>query len=376
MSKLFLSIASEEPLMNQLIKITCLTFGLTLLLEPSIVFAQEHQTIGPPRKLTTEQAAVAAANYKKYCVLCHGEDRQGHVNDHAPSLRSKSLIESGVPHAILRPLSYGRQGTAMGGYLDEVGGPLTLDETWDLTYWIFEQGGVDRIRMSTEAIPGDIVRGEQVYQKECSSCHGVKGEGITAPALGNQSALAHNSDEFIRHAIRYGRQDTPMVAFKDKLSADDIDNITAFLRSKASGWQMKKTVLKALPTPDQYVVNPQGDDPDFELSDGMYVSAKDLNAALEAKNRIMMLDTRVTSVWQTAHIAGSVPLPYYADLDEVVADIPKDVQIVAYCSCPRAAADSVVRKLRRRGFKNTSVLYEGIFGWQNMGFPVMRGDFQ
>lgn len=264
----------------------------------------------------------------------------------------------------------------MGGYLDEVGGPLTLDETWDLTYWIFEQGGVDRIRMSTEAIPGDIVRGEQVYQKECSSCHGVKGEGITAPALGNQSALAHNSDEFIRHAIRYGRQDTPMVAFKDKLSADDIDNITAFLRSKASGWQMKKTVLKALPTPDQYVVNPQGDDPDFELSDGMYVSAKDLNAALEAKNRIMMLDTRVTSVWQTAHIAGSVPLPYYADLDEVVADIPKDVQIVAYCSCPRAAADSVVRKLRRRGFKNTSVLYEGIFGWQNMGFPVMRGDFQ
>ena len=94
------------------------------------------------RKLTAEQSRVAAANYEKYCVLCHGADRQGYVNDHAPSLRSKSLFETGVPHAVLRPLSYGRQGTAMGGYLDEIGGPLTLAETWDLTYWLFEQSGV------------------------------------------------------------------------------------------------------------------------------------------------------------------------------------------------------------------------------------------
>jgi len=73
------------------------------------VLAQQHETIPPPRKLTTEQAAVAEANYQKYCSLCHGADRQGYVNDHAPSLRSKSLFESGVPHAILRPLSYGRK---------------------------------------------------------------------------------------------------------------------------------------------------------------------------------------------------------------------------------------------------------------------------
>jgi len=38
------------------------------------------------RKLTPRQSAAAAANYEKYCVLCHGADRQGYVNDHAPSL--------------------------------------------------------------------------------------------------------------------------------------------------------------------------------------------------------------------------------------------------------------------------------------------------
>ncbi|MFT4927791.1 MAG: cytochrome c oxidase cbb3-type subunit 3 [Phenylobacterium sp.] len=336
--------------------------------------ASEGEGLQHIRTLTAAQSKVAAANYQKYCVLCHGEDRQGHVNDHAPSLRSKSLFESGVPHAILRPLSYGREGTAMGGYLDEVGGPMTLDETWDLTYWLFEQSNVQRIYLSTKAVDGDITRGEKVYQKECSACHGVNGEGITAPALGNQSALAHNSDEFIRHAIRKGRQDTPMAAFEKKLSAADINNITAFLRSRDKGWTMKKPVLKEVPTPDQYVINPQGGQPEFTLSEGLYVLAKDLNAALKANKKMVLLDTRVPSVWQTAHIEGSVPLPYYTDLDEVVKDLPKDVQIVAYCSCPRAAADHVIGQLRRRGFSNTAVLYEGIFGWMHQGFPVTRAE--
>lgn len=343
---------------------------------PTVAAEPEKEGPTPIRTLTPEQSLAAAANYQKYCVLCHGADRQGHVNDHAPSLRSRSLFESGIPHAILRPMSYGRQGTAMGGYLDEVGGPMTLDETWDLTYWLFEQSGVERVAISTRPVHGDIARGEQLYQKECASCHGAKGEGVTAPALGNPSALAHNSDEFIRYAIQNGRQDTPMVAFGEKLSAPDIDSLTAFLRSRAGGWKMETTVLKALPTPDHYVINPEGEDPTFPLADDKYVSSADLFAALQARQKMVLLDTRVTSVWQTAHIEGSFPLPYYADLDALETDLPKDVMIVAYCSCPRAAADHVIGKLKERGYNKTAVLYEGIFGWMHLGYPVMRGDIR
>ncbi len=54
----------------------------------------------PPRELTAEKTAVAAAKYQKYCVLCHGANREGHKNEHAPFLRAKSLFESGVPHAV------------------------------------------------------------------------------------------------------------------------------------------------------------------------------------------------------------------------------------------------------------------------------------
>ncbi|MDP2561646.1 c-type cytochrome [Psychrobium sp. 1_MG-2023] len=359
--------------MKSLAAISCVVLCLGVVLSAPL-FATDRGTLPPPRKLTNEQAKIAAANYQKYCALCHGKDREGHANDHAPSLRSKSLMESGVPHAILRPMSYGRVGTAMGGYLDEVGGPMTLAETWDLTYWLFEQAGYDRLRFSTKPIVGEIKHGQSLYQKNCTNCHGKDGEGVTAPALGNQSALAHNTDEFIKHAILNGRQDTPMQAYKNILSESDINDITAFLRSKASGWKDDKPVLKKMPTPEHYIINPHGGDPNFNLSQGMYVSSKDLNQALLTNKRMVLLDTRVPSVWQTAHIKGAIPFPYYADLDETVAGIPKDVQIVAYCSCPRAAADYTINKLRAKGYTRTAVLWEGIFGWMNLGYPVTRGD--
>ncbi|MFC7047786.1 c-type cytochrome [Emcibacter nanhaiensis] len=337
---------------------------------------QTHETLPPPRELTPEQTERAAANYQKYCALCHGADREGYANDHAPSLKSKSLMESGIPHAVLRPMSYGREGTAMGAYLDEMGGPMTLDETWDLTYWLYWQAGYDRLKMSTEAVHGDIERGRQVYGENCTSCHGAQGEGVTAPALGNVSLLAHMTDEMIRHAIREGRQDTPMQAWKGVLSDEDIDNVTAFLRSRAGGWEQPQPVLKKIPGPEDYVINPDNEDPDFTLTDGIFVSSKDLLAALQAKKRMVLLDTRVASVWQRAHIEGAIPVPYYTDFDELTKDMPRDVQIVAYCSCPRAAAEYVVKNMRERGFIRTAVLYEGIFGWMNLGYPVMRGDIR
>ena len=80
----------------------CLIVGLV-----ATVNAAERDGLPPVRNLTPEQSEVAEANYQKYCVLCHGEDRQGYVNDHAPSLRSKQLFESGIPHAVLRPIQYG-----------------------------------------------------------------------------------------------------------------------------------------------------------------------------------------------------------------------------------------------------------------------------
>ena len=199
---------------------------------------------------------------------------------------------------------------------------------------------------------------------------------LSALALdpGNQSALAHNKDEFIRYAIEKGRQDTPMPAFETVLAEQDIDNVTAFIRSRADNWTPQDMPLRPLPTPDQYVVNPGSDDPEWELMDGKFINSEQLFAAMQSKKKMILLDTRVPSVWQRAHIEGSIPFPYYMNLAEKVDELPRDVQIVSYCSCPRASAEYIADQLIELGFERTAVLYEGIFGWMNKGFPVTRSE--
>lgn len=333
------------------------------------------------RALTPEGEKQAGHNYQCYCALCHGAGREGHVNDHAPSLRSRSLLESGFPMILGEAIAYGRQGTPMGGYLDEVGGPLTRSDIRDLTMWLVKTAGVVPLAMDYEKgherMAGNAEGGARVYREHCATCHGDKGEGGTGTALGNAAMLALTPDHFLRHAIVEGRQDTPMPAFADTLSAAEIDDVTAFLRSRSTGWSAQGRTLRRPPPLDQYVINPQGKAPQFgELKDGRYVSAAVLDRELRAQRRMVLLDTRVTSMWQMAHIEGAVPVPYYANREEAVAGLPRDgTWIVAYCECPRAAADSVVKWLREEGgFANTAVLYEGIQGWVSLGYPVVAGD--
>jgi mono/diheme cytochrome c family protein/rhodanese-related sulfurtransferase len=334
-----------------------------------------HAQPAGPQALTPEAAVAAAGNYQRYCALCHGDKRQGHVNDHAPSLRSPSLIASAFPYLLRDAIGYGRHGTAMGAYLDELGGPMTRQEVREMTLWLREVADVEPVEIGPEIVAGDAGAGEAVYQANCAECHGAEGEGGTGTALGNATMLALSPDAFLRHAIVHGREGTPMPAFAGTLSESEIDNVTAFLRSRSTGWSVTSRTLRTPPALDAAVINPDGQAPSFELREGRYVSAAQLDRELKAKRRMVLLDTRVTSMWQLAHLEGSVPLPYYADRNAVAGSLPRDgTWIVAYCECPRAAADSVVRWLREDGFENTAVLYEGIQGWVALGYPVTAGD--
>ena len=328
----------------------------------------------PP--LSEQESAAAGSNYQKYCSLCHGADRQGHVNDHAPSLKSESLMRSGFLSPIRYAISYGRRGTPMAGFLDEIGGPMSEDEIFKLTRWLQEQGGFEEVHLTREPVSGDVGVGEKIYARECAECHGVNGEGAAGTALGNPVMLSLTTDAFLRYAIENGRDNTEMPEFGSKLDAAEIDAVTAFLRSRASGWAVEKPVYRSPPTVDEYVLNPGSPDPDFELQDDAYVLAEDLYRAMKDKRKMMLLDTRVNNLWQMVHIEGAVPIPYYyEDFDALVPDLPDDgTWIVAYCECPRAAAETVYLKLSDRGFKNIAVLWEGIQGWVSMGYPVSRGE--
>jgi len=333
--------------------------------------------LGQWDELTPERAEKAADQYQQYCALCHGEDRQGHVNDHAPSLKSKSLMATGFPWAVMYATGYGRPGTPMAPFLEEVGGPLSREELWNIGLWLFQQVDVNRVDLRRDLVVGDIDLGATVYKGHCAECHGSEGEGITGTALGNPGMLAFTPDEFLKYAVLNGRDGTEMKAFEGALSEEEINGVIAFIRSRASGWSVDRPVYRAPPAPEDYILNPDGDDPEFELKDGLYVLSADLDKALREGKRMVLLDTRNMALWQMANIDGSVPMPYYypgRDTDKLAADLPRDgTMIVTYCECPRAAAEAVNRKLKQRGFDNLAVLWEGIQGWISLGYPIVSG---
>ncbi|MGD8359709.1 MAG: c-type cytochrome [Lysobacterales bacterium] len=347
----------------------CLAAAFGLLANAAAVSAQD---ILP---LTPEESAAAAEDYQRYCVLCHGAERQGYVNDNAPSLRTKSLYHTGFPEFILFTIAYGRRGTPMGGYFDEIGGPMNNDELYRLTRWLREQVGVDSVDYPREPVQGDVQRGEEIYAEKCADCHGANGEGVKGPAIANPALLSLASDAFLRYAIVNGRDGTEMPAFGGTLSDTEINAVTAFLRSRETAWSFEKPVLVPPPKPDEYVLNPDGAPPEFPLYQGLYVKSVDLDQALEEKRRMIVLDARVMSMWQVGHIEGAVPVPYYyREFDRLASELPNDgTWIVSYCECPRSAAESVTRKLRAKGFDHTAVLWEGIQGWIALGFPVAAG---
>ena len=343
--------------------------------EQAILAQQLNLNFGS--KLDSTAMLHAEGMYLKYCALCHGENREGYAADFAPSLRSHSLMASAQSSNFLRyTIQYGRANTAMAGYYQEQGGPMELIEIELLLKWLNESSEVEEpIELSRDPIKGDVLLGSRIYTEKCAVCHGANGEGINAPALGNPMLLATATDHFLRYAIAEGRDGTPMEAFKNSLNDDEIDAVTAFIRSRASGWDVPKPASVSIPTPEEYVLNPDGKNPDFDLREGLYVSAEQLNNALQNGMRLVLLDARSEVAWRQTHIPGAIPVPYYKEPETFVEDIPNDsTLIVAYCACPHAASGQVISKLKKYGFKNTAILDEGILVWTQLGYPVQSGN--
>lgn len=341
------------------------------------------ETVAPPADESPITAVVEdspQSHYQQYCALCHGDNREGYANDSAPSLRSSTLYELGIVVPFMAT-AYGRPGTPMGPYLDELGGPMSDRQIGQLTAWLSSLAGVKPAGPGPDnlvPVTGDVGLGRELYAANCAECHGANGEGGTGDkpgtALGNATMLATSPDKFLRLAITEGRKGTLMQGFSDTLSGNEIDALVAFLRSRAQGWDAADLSFSQPPTLDNIVLNPEGSAPEFDLKEGRYVMATDLHQALQDGRKMVLIDTRVPYFWAMAHIRGSAPMPYYSSLEELADAIPNDdTYIVAYCECPRAAADSTVDKLRQLGYQNTAVLWEGYAGWSALGFPVAVG---
>jgi mono/diheme cytochrome c family protein len=103
------------------------------------------------------------------------------------------------------------------------------------------QGNADAAKLKNPvgATPESVAAGQQLYARNCASCHGRNGQGgpgndliPAAPSLLGDAWSHGSTDGEIFTNIRNGvAPDFNMVPFKDKLKDDEIWNVVNYIRS-------------------------------------------------------------------------------------------------------------------------------------------------
>jgi cytochrome c oxidase cbb3-type subunit 3 len=335
-------------------------------------------------------ATRGARLYREFkCGLCHGARGEGYAADFAPSLVSDSFAATATDAFLTAAITSGRPNTAMGAYGAVHQGPLSTDDVAALIAHIRNlRKDVAKIDLPPAPSTGDATRGAKVYADNCQRCHGDTKTRINAVQLGNPAFLASATDEYMRYAIVNGRARTPMVAWQSLLSAEQIEDVIAYIRGWQAGmpaWEptppVDPTVITSEPTPPArkapeitgpIVINPKGGAPSFTLREDRFVPSAQVAAALKAGKKMVIIDARTPADWERTRIPGSIVVPHYAT--ELLDKVPNDgTWVLAYCACPHHASGEIVDELRKRGYPHTAVIDEGIIKWEEMGLPVVHG---
>ena len=276
--------------------------------------------------------------YGKLCAPCHGVTAQGYAADNAPSLVTTTFLESATDEFLHRSILTGRPGSSMGAYGKAMGGPL------------------------------DATAGGKAYAEYCVSCHGNPSQRSTAVHLANAQFLTVATDSFLRYAIANGRPGTKMLAFGTVMKPQQLDDVTAYIRTFLVGTAPPTELLPEPTGKEPLVMNPGGKDPEFQPRDNRFVPIEQVIAAYRAKRKLIIIDARPPSDWRRDHIKGAVSIPYHDTTR--LAQVPKDAYVIAYCACPHHLSGEVVDTLVKLGHPHAYILDEGINEWHRLLLPV------
>jgi cytochrome c oxidase cbb3-type subunit 3/ubiquinol-cytochrome c reductase cytochrome c subunit len=329
---------------------------------------------GAPHSTTVTPSSPIAKKYESLCATCHGANREGGPDknrDYTPSLGSPTFLASVSDDFLRAAITDGRPGTAMGGFGH--GHPLDDRDVADMI--AFLRAGSPKPAMLQALPPGEVGAGKDIYARACATCHGMPGQRGTAVYLASPAFLSKASDEFLAYAIEHGRPGTQMPAWSGQLSQQQIADTVSYIRSWSGVASPpvdpgNREVPKDLPI----VINPSGPAPVFPtIKEDRYVPAADVKAALDKGARMVIADARPPADWIHVHIPGSISLPYF-DLGQI-DKLPTDgTWVLTYCACPHHVSGILLDELRKRGFKNSAVIDEGILGWQRAGYPAVDVD--
>ncbi|MGD0679490.1 MAG: c-type cytochrome [Polyangiaceae bacterium] len=334
--------------------------------------------LGCSRKRLAEKLdrqARGADVYRTMCAVCHGPEGRGYAADQAPALAAHEFLASASDAYLRDAIALGRSNTTMSAWGVSRGGPLSGGDVDAVIAFmrLWDRGPVEVA--DERPLAGDPGRGAEIYARDCERCHGARGIGGPYLHIGSFDVLSDATNGYLRFAIARGRSRTPMKPFAASLGASGVDDTVALLRS----WQStaeparRSTAARTPPLPLGPVpLNPHGPAPLGFRTAPATTPAAVVKDELDRHARLALLDARAPSDYANQHIIGAVSVPFY-DPAPYLRLLPKDVWYVCYCACPHAESGQLAKKLMAAGFKNVTVLDEGLGVWQARGYGTRSG---
>ncbi len=205
--------------------------GLLWLMAP-VAWASD----GAPRAAAATAPDDVAQLYRRHCAACHGDRGDGRsraqfgLNPPPRDFTSPEAWYELSHERMLTSIKYGRPGTAMVAWEKQ----LSDAEIEALAGYI---------RQAFMRDPGDdsLHRGKQLYKRQCSACHGDRGNGaswaknslnpsprdFTAP-----ESRAELTRERMLTSVTHGRPGTAMMPFQGRLSEVEITAVVDYIRAE------------------------------------------------------------------------------------------------------------------------------------------------
>jgi len=187
--------------------------------------------------------AEASKIYSENCAVCHGDRGDGQsrarfgLNPQPRDFTTPGAAAELNRKRMITAVVQGREGTAMVGWH----GRLSMPEIEGVVNYI--RTTFMRLAPSEEelAVTGPrLQHGKTLYEEHCRVCHGDRGNGATwtnsvlnPPPRNFTSPQARRilTRKRMLAAVTYGRKQTAMIAFSNRLSEDDIADVVDYVRA-------------------------------------------------------------------------------------------------------------------------------------------------
>ena len=174
--------------------------------------------------------------YAQYCASCHGEFGEGGPNparagDIIAPISSAEYLRTRDDITLRSVIAQGQPNFGMSPFGTTYGGPLEDDQVDAIVAFLRSWQANPPVDLPPEIDVQTVsVAAPEIYADLCAQCHGPKGEGGIGPAFNSTEFQDAWTDAYLFGSISDGHPATPMIAWGEILSSEQIEQLVAYIR--------------------------------------------------------------------------------------------------------------------------------------------------